>query len=282
MSLVLENAFLFRDPDLGALDRFLQDWRLKLREEGQAGNAALYARKAAEIIDGQATSDLRLKEKLPAIPTPLSHVSEKIQKARNDARAGKFIEPEMDFGFEITLHEHEGHLYGNVFSTQQDWVASFLEDPAISHAPFWDNTDRPGDVSEDEWERRRQAWKAILSRDTLSRPSHCGLMATLTPCLFNPVVDDVVAAQPDLEERVRNCARETLSYDYFHQVDFQDDAAKFMAHYGRFSTFLRRQYGKDMLRAYEDACRERMTPWLESADFLGGSFSVPRELPPIS
>lgn len=53
------------------------------------------------------------------------------------------------------------------FVENKEYFSDLLKSPLIEDYSYWDNTDRPEEVSEEEWDERRENWNLILDRSDL-------------------------------------------------------------------------------------------------------------------
>lgn len=50
------------------------------------------------------------------------------------------------------------HLYALLFTSQREYTVAWEAMPGVEPWPYWDNSDRPDSVGEDDWEDRRRVW----------------------------------------------------------------------------------------------------------------------------
>lgn len=92
-------------------------------------------------------------------------------------------------------------------------------DGLLEPYPYWDNTDRPADLTESEWHRRAAQWAKALYFDDHVRPLDAGFHAVLTHPLPVQLLDDETIAWhlPSLDERALVQAREVRFRDLFDE-----------------------------------------------------------------
>lgn len=89
-----------------------------------------------------------------------------------DARK-EFIEkkgrrvPALDTDFSVTLIPVDGAVLGIAYTEHQNWFEAWCKHPGVQDYAYWNNTDKPDDISDEEWEARSNAWE-IMSSDPVS------------------------------------------------------------------------------------------------------------------
>lgn len=82
-------------------------------------------------------------------------------------RQGKLGSRDYDFDpFNTTASfgrdTETGHIWALLHSHDADTIAAFESLDSVEPWPYWNNTERPDDVTEDEWEQRRLFWNRAL------------------------------------------------------------------------------------------------------------------------
>lgn len=91
------------------------------------------------------------------------HLADEIVRQRYRDQASSPHRNEWDFDVRVVLRELEGRVY---LLPQCDirmaHVLDFLaSDPRLEDFRYWDNTDPPEDVSDTEWQMRREVWREL-------------------------------------------------------------------------------------------------------------------------
>ena len=68
------------------------------------------------------------------------------------------------FRFEVTLGKHvdSGRILGIYYAEEKSLVDTFKALPEFEDYSYWDNSDRPKEIGEEEWDERDSAWGDIL------------------------------------------------------------------------------------------------------------------------
>ena len=78
-------------------------------------------------------------------------------------------DPEVDYSFEVLMYPSKGNrIPFRILTEHEKSYVCFTNDlfPGIKEESYWNNTDRPDDVSPQEWRRRARLWNSRLD----SRP----------------------------------------------------------------------------------------------------------------
>lgn len=95
--------------------------------------------------------------------TVLDYVKEEIKEAIEDLEKG-FRAPNLDKDIGFSLKEYQGDLYLYLFSEDSTITKLLLEKiENIEEFGYWNNTDKPDNVSEAHWEKRKKIWNTLLT-----------------------------------------------------------------------------------------------------------------------
>jgi hypothetical protein len=113
--------------------------------------------------------------------------------------------------FDIAVFPHGQRIYGITFG----WMAyqSLWESKLFVQAwGYWNNTDKPDEVSAEEWRYRRKVWDKILG-DT--SPAMTGFIAQCIDTYDTHVGPEaIVENAPDFDARVRTLAADLMFVAY--------------------------------------------------------------------
>lgn len=70
-------------------------------------------------------------------------------------------DPFIDTEFSVSIIPAGRQTLGIVYTEQTPWFNAFVAHPGVEEYGYWDNTDGPDEVSEQEWEGRRRAWEVL-------------------------------------------------------------------------------------------------------------------------
>lgn len=75
--------------------------------------------------------------------------------------------PSIDTDFSITLYPYNGYLLGTVFTEHTAWYELWCQQDQIEEYAYWNNMDKPNNISEENWNQRQIDWN-MLSNNPLS------------------------------------------------------------------------------------------------------------------
>ena len=91
-------------------------------------------------------------------------------------------DPGIDFSFSLTIFPKTAKKsIGIIYCEHQDLIDAFMDHEDVSDFSYWNNTDRPEDISESEWQARKKSWDKALDRTTFGKS---GFTFTIIDDLF--------------------------------------------------------------------------------------------------
>lgn len=67
----------------------------------------------------------------------------------------------VDTDFTVALIPSAGAMLGIVYTEQPEWFSAWCEQEGVEEFSYWNSGPRADDVSEAEWEARKQAWSVM-------------------------------------------------------------------------------------------------------------------------
>lgn len=207
MSTKIHNGY--RIAAAGLLDpfEFLND----LRAVTTGIYRDLLATALARTATGLADAAVRNPEQSSGTQ-PLTQALQEANRAHREiVRTGQ-RNPAWDFGFDLVLvadPDDRDWRYALIYTEQDAYTDAWETNPVVNRFGYWNNTDRPDDVTETEWDRRRTIWNRVLPGYTA--PASIGFTWSLLSddtghslTDIQPVIGDRI---PSREERARMIAR---------------------------------------------------------------------------
>lgn len=209
MSTHLTNAFFLKLPDsrLATLQAWAAGLRPRLLELGLRLRRQWLVQEALRLHDLAA---LGLGERPE---TGQSWMQMAYREGRDKLSALQRRErcPELDLESTLALFEdggQPGHLHGLYFIEIPELQRLLLSEPEVEAQPYQDQTDdRPGGLSEAEWDNRRRLWERLIPSGI---PAQDGVTVTLVDDRVPLLIPDeaqIVAAWPTFQSR---CGRVRL------------------------------------------------------------------------
>lgn len=212
MSINIRSGVMFTDPSVDALMAEAPAWRARIKALTAIAKARWFANRAIQHLDAR-----HLGEPGDESQSPLAQAwSEYQADVANEAKGLRH--PETDFEFLLTLMPFEGRLYGIVRTERHQWLAEYVSSPGICEFDYWDDTDRPAEITGTDWSERRRIWLGArqlrpgLSLDYSSEPGV-------------PSEEEILAALPSFEYRLDRAARDRTRDYYVRDVANVRDGA---------------------------------------------------------
>lgn len=70
--------------------------------------------------------------------------------------------PALDTDFKLTIFPYDGRLLGIVYCEHDAWIKAWFKMPGIREYAYWNNTDKPKNVTKKAWAAREKAWNHVL------------------------------------------------------------------------------------------------------------------------
>jgi len=159
--------------------------------------------------------------------------------------------------FDIVFIPHGREVYGMTFGDEMPEKLWFAKD-FVSEYGYWNNTDRPDHLTDEEWEDRAETWDAMLP----GSPAMSGFTAQCLPKYARPIaLDHMMPELPSREFRARRMAIDLLfpkfvdekrvepiqAYGSFMDWIRAEGKERFEAEVGRIGAFLAADVTKEML-----------------------------------
>lgn len=123
-------------------------------------------------------------------------------------------DPEIDTGFDVVVCDDGLYAVMISFTEQSDWFEDLLSLAGAQDFSYWDGSDRPADVSAEEWSLRRRTYERILSQDPRGRPAGCGVTLSFLPPPGAPSIDLILSVVPSPEYRAEKISKEIMVSDW--------------------------------------------------------------------
>jgi len=117
-------------------------------------------------------SDLYWLEQIKSDPWQKSHelFNQKFKEAEKGVR-----EKDVDFSFEIVFIPYKNKILLMPFTEHEFFIDTLKKIPGIKEYQYYNHTDRPKEISSQEWKKRGQVWDKALE----STPAKSGLTMTI-------------------------------------------------------------------------------------------------------
>ncbi len=134
-------------------------------------------------------------------------VVDKLHEEQRECRRSQERSPLVDCDVELFLRldPESGKLLGYLQEERVGVHSLLLQSEGIEDYGYWNNTDKPDDVTEEAWEERAAAWNRVLDSEDIA----------VLSMRWEPSFESreaVLAALPSMEERATRRARDHLMH----------------------------------------------------------------------
>lgn len=200
----------------------LQSFCMKVREEIQKVSEkevySFYAKRIINVIDGL-TFGFPL-EKIKDSDGILSFIFFEFLDKIEEAEKSDFRQPSYDFEFNFCVFPLKDKFLVTVYGEKEAYIKTFENFKEVEEYKYYNNTDRPENVSSREWKKRESDWnKALCGYCSIPSMSgfsiECANSKTL-PVVTSNEIEKVKEYYPSLEERINNVAVCFLRRKFFN------------------------------------------------------------------
>ncbi len=123
---------------------------------------------------------------------------------------------DWDFSYTISLYPTSNQCTLLIINSEQEELYKIISKmPEIKYYPYWDNTDRPENVSEEDWDKRSDEWDSVLSAGKIGSINfEIKNIDIYLPNFYHKMFDAIIENQPSLEDRLRNVAKDSSLEEY--------------------------------------------------------------------
>jgi len=210
MSTKIYNGYILKEMrNVWELKAFANKVRGKIRPIADELTHRLLAQLVAQRID-RITLGMPLDEPTDAVPYgyALATMREHARKIRET----NLRDPEFDFSCSVSVIPIRGMVLALLHADRNEYRAVFESIPGVAPYPYWNNTDRPNDISDEEWDKRKEDWNIALPGAGV--PNENGVLIEC-PFQFIPKIEEAIQYLPSLTDRARHAAREIVSNKWF-------------------------------------------------------------------
>ncbi len=141
--------------------------------------------------------------------SPFSYALWTCADRQEAVRETQHRDPAYDWSAEACFYVDGSALYATFYAEQPSYQTLWEAAPGVEPWPYWNNTDRPPEVSAREWAHRAAVWRRVLP----GVPVEEGLHAMLVPPngVFQPMMPERLLHPPiSVRARARVAARRAL------------------------------------------------------------------------
>jgi hypothetical protein len=80
---------------------------------------------------------------------------------RDKMKEKGFKNPSVDTDFNIVLIPTKGFLLGIVYTAHNEWYDAWCKRNGVQEYSYWNNSDKPDEISEEDWKKREEDWDVL-------------------------------------------------------------------------------------------------------------------------
>lgn len=241
MSTKIYDGFRFKQVTFEEIDRDIQAWRERIKTLTVETSAKIIAERVVEEIDAATSNGKELEPRI--LGRALVDIWDRQREIKKTGRR----DPRVDLDFNLVILPDDGKFYGIFYTEQSDWSDEFRSLPWFEEFGYWNNTDKPDELTDEQWMYRREVWERIFPRfQTPAQRGYCAECA-YTPDWSN-MVDLVPKYIPPKETRARQRGKhDAINYyltKHYPKVDDQKRVSLIMSMYMEATDWLKTDEGK--------------------------------------
>lgn len=207
----------------------LQSFCTRIREEASKIKEKLYIEKVASI-SAEIIDHISLDKKIifPGLDlTPYSSVISAskgiIYEENLKIEQTKRRNPSYDWSFEVCCIPTKECLLALLYTEQNEFTQLWISQPEVKLYLYYDSSDKPDEISEKEWEKRKNLWNKALKNNYI--PSLNGFSINFVDSYIPYSIDaeKIISSMPSLEQRIANCTKYILLDQYIKDNKIKSD-----------------------------------------------------------
>lgn len=212
MSVKLYDAWRMPVMPLPKFQKWLDDIRVDLRKISDEKILKEIARRAIHRYDMMSVSPNRakLKKESSGLIGIWSEVFDEYKKVKKTGERNPIVDVEC----EIIFHFRGQFIYMVMITEQQEYKDYLEALPNIEEYGYWDNTDRPANITSQQWRQRQKVWDAAFG----SKPMCFGGLTFTLVGDYELPIPHRGTIEPfflDWDRRVKEMLREIVISEHF-------------------------------------------------------------------
>lgn len=229
MSIKIYNGYILPLMDLSELQAFSQSFRGKISEESKKLITLGMANKCVNTMDFMFLSDEQ-RSLFDGIDSYVNREEnwensaayaayELMVTQENEFISKRSNNPLYDFTCDVVFFPLEDCTLAMLYASQKTYADLFREMPGVEPYFYWDNTDMLEDITEEDWDARKDKWIEALGDTAI--PSLEGFTVSCYTRMPFINVEDIAACAKEnctFEARVMNMASKFIIFDKYKEL----------------------------------------------------------------
>lgn len=204
MSTKIFNGYYIDSCSLQELQAFSMLLRAKMKNKLEELYIKTLLRLSTYYYDKKYVCELHT----PLKYCPLISAKRKIDERFYNIEKTNTRDPEFDFGFDVTFIPADSKIFTLIYTEQPECIKLFESFPNVHLYSYYDNTDRPDNLSDEEWEERGNEWYKALEPYEIPALQGFSIKCLIYTPFFNK--DELIKSSnlvPTFQQRVNHFAK---------------------------------------------------------------------------
>jgi hypothetical protein len=281
MSTKIFNGYKLPQMTLKELDLFIKEARQKMNEAHYTLGEIMLVERAVQLLDMYCLfGEDYVKEMLgdndsfkDSSAPYLSAYFELCSKSMKSEKSDRRIDSMFDFKSSICLFPIRGKILALLFTQQQAFTSTWNSIEGVEEYCYWNNTDRPKEISRYQWDRRREDWETALPG--IGIPSENGFIVEFTegfPLLFEMKWAENAHKYIDsLDARANSYAKNIVFREKLEEVTKNSGKEDSMKYYMEVGKWIKSDEGQNAITLKTEELKKILIPEI-TVDMLKTKF----------
>tara|TARA_B100000614_G_scaffold258752_1_gene281847 strand:+ start:101457 stop:102284 length:828 start_codon:yes stop_codon:yes gene_type:complete len=179
-----------------------------------------------------------------------------LDNAKEMSRELRARDPEHDFTFSLSVYPFDDYTLLFPICEQQDVIEAIGKIQGVEEYGYWNNTDQPDDVTDEEWEERGKIWEEACDMGPL-------IIRIQQDSFFYGWCQRVIESIPDFDYRLNRIAR-SIAFDWRLSVlDEPINSSNIIRSFRQVDKWLKTAEGESKLESERQLAHKKMIQNIE-------------------
>lgn len=198
---------------LAEMDVFIKRLQKRIHKAQETLTVRKLASLAAKFYDMQSLGWVKRKQlKKHKGQTPLTYAFMTMMEKQSEIKKTGHRNRDFDFEFEVAFIFQKGYTLCALFTERDEFTTIWESMRGVKKYFYWDNSDRPKNLTSAAWRKRRDDWNKAMGHSTYAE---AGVVKTIAPPYIN--YEDkaaILRAVPTLSRRLEYYAKDIVIHSY--------------------------------------------------------------------
>ena len=150
--------------------------------------------------------------------SPLSIAHWSIYERQKQIKISNLRDPLVDFSFNLIVIPIKGKVLAIYYTEQNEYIEALMYMGEVSEYGYWNDSDKPAELTEEEWQTRREDWDIALPGIGIPADNGFDIQLITDTCMY-PNIEKVVGYVKPLSDRIKYHAKRCLINDYLKKSE---------------------------------------------------------------